>query len=386
MPSPDLAMGSRELPMLPPDLLTEARRQIDICNACRYCEGVCGVFPALERRTTFEEGDVFFLANLCHDCRACLYVCPFAPPHEFGVNFPKLMADVRVHTHEQFSWPSRLQRVLSRSRPAIVALLLALVAIVFGASLLGVGAGELLIARTGPGAFYEVIPWFWMFAPATLLTILGFIVVGIGFVRFWRTMGRSSPVTAGLRDVGDAMWDAATLRYLDGGGPGCDYPDEAPSRSRAWWHHLVAYGFVSAFISTSIAFVYQEIFGWLPPYPILSLPVIFGSVGGVAMIIGGIGLIALKRRSDKGPASASMLAMDYTFLAMLLIVNVTGMLLLAMRSTVLMPILLDIHLATVFGFFITAPYGKFTHAVYRYAALARNRLEERSEAAAAAHG
>ena len=33
------------------DLLAEAERQLDICNACRYCEGYCAVFPALERRT-----------------------------------------------------------------------------------------------------------------------------------------------------------------------------------------------------------------------------------------------------------------------------------------------------------------------------------------------
>jgi citrate/tricarballylate utilization protein len=23
----------------------EARRQMEICNACRYCEGYCAVFP-----------------------------------------------------------------------------------------------------------------------------------------------------------------------------------------------------------------------------------------------------------------------------------------------------------------------------------------------------
>ena len=28
----------------------EADRQLTICNACRYCEGYCAVFPALERQ------------------------------------------------------------------------------------------------------------------------------------------------------------------------------------------------------------------------------------------------------------------------------------------------------------------------------------------------
>ena len=66
-----------------------------ICNACRYCEGYCAVFPALERRTVLEPGDITQLANLCHDCRACYYACMYAPPHEFGVNPPQVLAAAR---------------------------------------------------------------------------------------------------------------------------------------------------------------------------------------------------------------------------------------------------------------------------------------------------
>ena len=72
--------------MLELPLVEEARRQLDICNACRYCEGICAVFPALERRSFFDAGDMAYLANLCHDCRACFAVCPYAPPHELAVD------------------------------------------------------------------------------------------------------------------------------------------------------------------------------------------------------------------------------------------------------------------------------------------------------------
>lgn len=87
--------------MLEPAVLAEAQRELVICNACRYCEGVCAVFPAMEQRTEFAEADVRYLANLCHDCRACFYVCPFAPPHEFDLNFPKTMAQVREATYRR---------------------------------------------------------------------------------------------------------------------------------------------------------------------------------------------------------------------------------------------------------------------------------------------
>src|SRR5215213_9980646 len=74
----------------------EAARQMQICNACRYCEGFCAVFPAMTRRLEFGKADIHYLANLCHNCGACLYACQYAPPHEFAVNFPQAMAKVRA--------------------------------------------------------------------------------------------------------------------------------------------------------------------------------------------------------------------------------------------------------------------------------------------------
>ncbi len=74
--------------MLPTDNLREAERLMTICNACRYCEGLCAVFPAMEMRLTFAAGDLNYLANLCHQCGACYTDCQYSPPHEFNVNVP----------------------------------------------------------------------------------------------------------------------------------------------------------------------------------------------------------------------------------------------------------------------------------------------------------
>ena len=40
--------------------------------------------------------DIMYLANLCHNCGACLYACQYAPPHEFAVNVPRVLAQVRT--------------------------------------------------------------------------------------------------------------------------------------------------------------------------------------------------------------------------------------------------------------------------------------------------
>ncbi|HWP85710.1 MAG TPA: tricarballylate utilization protein TcuB, partial [Terriglobia bacterium] len=80
-------------------LLQEGERAMRLCNACRYCEGFCAVFPALERRLRFEEPDLHYLANLCHDCGECYYSCQYAPPHEFALNLPKTLAEIRRQTY-----------------------------------------------------------------------------------------------------------------------------------------------------------------------------------------------------------------------------------------------------------------------------------------------
>ena len=101
------------------------------------------------------------------------------------------------------------------------------------------------------------------------------------------------------------------------------------------------------------------------------------TVGGMMLVVGTLGLLYLKRQSDRDPASASMFSMDVAFLILLFLASFTGLLLLALRETTALGTLLVIHLGIVAGLFITMPYGKFAHVVYRYAALVRYAIEQR---------
>ena len=94
---------------------TEVARQLQICNACRYCEGFCAVFPAMTRRLEFGKADIHFIANLCHNCGACLHACQYAPPHEFAVNIPQAMAQVRGKTYADYAWPPALGQLYQRN-------------------------------------------------------------------------------------------------------------------------------------------------------------------------------------------------------------------------------------------------------------------------------
>jgi len=74
----------------------EAARLLSICNACRYCEGYCAVFPAMTAHRTFDVATLDYLANLCHQCTACYHACQYKPPHAFNVNLPPVFSRLRL--------------------------------------------------------------------------------------------------------------------------------------------------------------------------------------------------------------------------------------------------------------------------------------------------
>jgi citrate/tricarballylate utilization protein len=357
------------------DVIQEAGRQLVICNACRYCEAYCPVFRAIETRREFKQGDVFYLSNLCHDCHACYYACMYTPPHEFAINIPRILAESRIETYRRWSWPAFLGRAFKNSGVTVF-LAAGFAALVAVLALLFIPSENLFAAHLGPGAFYKVVPYLAMVAGALFLFFYGIAVWLRGGARFWSETGSALKERGSLKTLAAAVGAALGLRYLKGGGPGCFYPDERPSSVRRIYHSLTFWGFLSDFVSTTLAFVYQDILHILPPYALNSAPVIFGGIGGVALVIGTGGLIYFKLQSDREPASAAASGMDYVFLVTLGLAALTGMLTLILRATAAMGSILVLHLACIAALFISAPYGKFVHAVYRTLALIRYEIEQ----------
>jgi citrate/tricarballylate utilization protein len=357
------------------DIFQEAGRQLVVCNACRYCEGYCPVFRAIETRRDFSQGDVFYLSNLCHDCRACYYACMFTPPHEFAINIPKILAEARIETYRRWSWPGFLARAF-KDRRITVLLAVAATALVVVLSLLLIPASSLFTAHVGPGAFYEVVPYVAMVIGGLVLFFYVIAVWLRGGARFWLETRGVLHQPGGFKALAAAVGAAFGLRYLKGGGPGCFYPEERPSAVRRIYHSFTFWGLLFDFASTTLAFIYQDFFHRLPPYALTSAPVIFGSVGGVALIIGTGGLIWFKLRSDRQPEGTGASGMDYVFLVTLGLTALTGMLTLIFRATTAMGSMLVVHLALIAALFLTAPYGKFVHFVYRSLALIRYEIEQ----------
>ncbi len=89
--------------------------------------------------------DLTYLANLCHNCGECLYACQFAPPHEFGINVPSLLAEVRTRSYEAHAWPSALGLAFRRNafRTGLAALALAVSALLLASLVARAGARRL---------------------------------------------------------------------------------------------------------------------------------------------------------------------------------------------------------------------------------------------------
>jgi citrate/tricarballylate utilization protein len=351
------------------EAVEDARRAMEICNACRYCEGFCAVFPAMEMQRDFANGDISYLANLCHNCRGCYYACQYAPPHEFGINLPKTFAEVRAETYEEYAWPAPLARLFQRNGTVVslaAALGMALVLILT----LGLQSPDVLYTpQTQPGAFYAVIPWVVMAGLAGLTSLFSALALAMGARNFWRDAG-GGPVP-GLRAIGHAIHDVLTLRNLGGGGHGCNDRDEGFSQTRRRFHHAMFYGFMLCFASTCTATFYDHFLGQPAPYPFFSLPVLLGTIGGIGMVIGTAGLIWVKMVADQEPAARKLLGADYALLFLLLLTAATGLLLLGLRHTGGMSVLLAIHLGVILALFLIVPYSKFVHGIYRSAALLR---------------
>lgn len=359
-------------------ILDEADRLMTVCNSCRYCEGLCAVFPAMEMRRAFSDGDLNYLANLCHSCGACYVDCQFSPPHEFNVNVPQTLAIARAESYAAYAWPQALSGPFARNGLVIsVVTALSMAAFILGFAALN-DHSVLFGVHTGPGAFYKLMPHNAMAALFSGAFLYAILALAMSVRTFWRDIGAPIGGRADGGSVFQAMRDAGELRYLHGGGVGCYNKDDKPTDRRKLYHHLTFYGFLLCFAATSVATLYHYLIGREAPYPWWDLPVVLGTLGGIGLIIGPVGLFAAKMRRDPALLDENRYGMDVGFIAMLFLTGFTGMLLLLLRETAAMGPLLALHLGAVFALFITLPYGKFVHGIYRFAALVRYAQERRT--------
>ena len=361
------------------DVEAEARRVMSICNACRYCEGFCAVFPAMAQRTEFDAPSLDYLANLCHNCTACYHACQYKPPHMFNMNVPQTLTALRVESYERYAWPAGLARTFTANGLFVslitafsLALLLTLTASLAGA--------EILFAEhRSAGAFYNIISHGLMVGVAGATFGFATFALWMGGLRYWRANNLSGRIFMNPANLTSAFKAAATLQHLGGGhGEGCNSEDASFSNLRRYYHQFTMWGFLLCFAATCVATVYEYGFGWMSPFDYMSLPVLLGTIGGIGLLVGPAGLLWVKLSSDSTPMLQRTYGMDYAFLALLFLISLTGLILLILRETSAMGPLLTVHLGFVLAFFLVLPYSKFVHGIYRFTALVQSAHETKT--------
>ncbi|WP_394151264.1 tricarballylate utilization 4Fe-4S protein TcuB [Vibrio maritimus] len=345
----------------------EVDRVMTICNACRYCEGHCAVFQAMELRLEFNSDDLDYLSNLCHNCGACYHNCQYAKPHEFELNVPGAMAELREESYAQYAWPSFMGSAFKNNGLWVTSLLLVLVTafMVLGAYFTGDS-----FFQVHDNAFYGVISHNVMVAIFGTVALFVAIAMVMSIVNFWKVMRLPAPWKLDWGLVAKGVKDGLTLKYLDGGnGQGCSYPSEKPSMARRYFHQMTFWGFMLCFAATSTATVMHYALALPAPYDFISLPKLFGVIGGLGLIVGPIGLMALKRQAVSDTKGKTNKGMDTSFLMLLLLTSVSGLGLMVLRDTSWVGLGLTVHLGIVLTLFISMPYGKFVHGFYRLIAL-----------------
>ncbi|MGH2687001.1 MAG: heterodisulfide reductase-related iron-sulfur binding cluster [Actinomycetota bacterium] len=91
------------------DLRAELNRVYDLCHGCRLCFNLCPAFPTLfqfidqhddqdvEKLTEAEQDRV---VDECYQCKLCYVKCPYIPPHEWELDFPRLMLRAEAVRHK----------------------------------------------------------------------------------------------------------------------------------------------------------------------------------------------------------------------------------------------------------------------------------------------
>ncbi len=98
------------------DLRGELERVFDLCHGCRLCFNLCPSFPTLfgfvddldgqvDKMTTIQQDQV---VSECYQCKLCYVKCPYVPPHEWALDFPRMIMRANAIAGQTMSWKDRV--------------------------------------------------------------------------------------------------------------------------------------------------------------------------------------------------------------------------------------------------------------------------------------
>jgi quinone-modifying oxidoreductase subunit QmoC len=338
------------------------------CYQCATCSAVCdlatadSVFP--RRQMLWAQWGLVdrFVADpsvwLCHQCNDCSVRCPRdARPGD-------TMQAARAIVVEEVGAPRFMARLVGRSA-ATWPVLLGLP--VFFWALYIQAVNGFVVPRT-PLVYGDVVPVWMIYSVFLPAAVFALVAAFVGARRCWSAWGegarRNGTLLGGLAAVaGDILLHR---RFKTCGA----------ARPRRAAHFLLMWGFIGALATTTILGILMDVFGVKTPLPQLHPVKILGNVSAVLLGVGIVWLV-VNRVRDQGAAGRSG-AFDWFLLALVVLVVFSGIGAEALRHYGFPPPLAlaayVLHLGTILSLFLTFPFSKFAHALYRTLAMAHERL------------
>ncbi len=360
------------------DLERRGGATVSRCFQCATCSAVCDLTtngaPFPRRQMLFAQwglservmGDPGLW--LCHQCNDCTQRCPRdARPGD-------VLQAVRAQAVEKLAFPAALGRLVGRA--ATTWPLLFALPILFWVALLA-GTGHLNVPADFR-AYEQVVPHALIYG--VFFPVAGWVVLAswVSGRRLWAALGAGSPRSGPfLGSLMPVLGEIASHKRFQSCGA---------ARPRFTGHLLLLWGFVGAAVTSGLLVV--GIYVQKLPMPLaLSHPYkILGNVSAVLLVVGGGWLVAT--RLGNRAATGASTAFDAYFLTMVVLVIVTGVLAevarLALSPSFAVAIYIT-HLGVVLNLFITFPYSKFSHLLYRSIAMLHQRMADVGERSIAGH-
>lgn len=354
------------------------------CFQCGNCSVVCEISPDTEpfprkemiwaqwglKDRLLSDGDVW----LCHQCNDCSTHCPR------GARPGDVMAAVRNLCFYQYSTSPVMAMLMAK--PVYLAILLLAPALAM-LSFVNIGAQKGFM-DIKPMQYVNMMP-----ETAIDLAFIPAILFSMGAAyfsvkTFWRALNKKTPAHG---SVIIAVVQAAVGVLLHEKLRKC-----GANAPRATSHLLTMYGFIALMATTAmvamlywanflgvIGFEYHQIGLSHPARLVVKL---VGNIGAL-MAVTGVTLIIMRRYgADKDKAGVTVYY-DSHFIFILYITIITGILAELFRVADVAVLgfgVYYIHLVFVFALLVYAPFSKFSHLLYRFAALVHAKMTARERA------
>ena len=340
------------------------------CFQCGTCSVVCSLspdekpFPRKEmiwaqwglKDRLLKDPDVW----LCHQCTDCSTRCPR------GAKPGDVLAAIRSYSIGYFSRPRFLAKAFSAPRylPALLAIPAFLLFLFFW-----LATGNLAF----PGGIIspeDLFPSGLTYAAMGVLFVFVLIVAGSGTYRFWKSISEFE-VNPAPTTGGGSNWLKTSFFVLVDILKHSKFGKCEENKVSRYTHLAIFYGAILLLIATALSAIFHHFLEIYSPHPLISPVKIAGNLGALLILVSCI-FIIFRRYSASDNVGRTAYA-DWFLIWVFFLTTISGIATEVIRLADLAAAtywLYLVHLWLMFVFFISLPFSKAAHMIYRTVALA----------------